>query len=86
MERLLEDLRNGRIDAQRLIDLIATVQRDLLAARQRITDLEQRNAELKKQLAAASGTAKLAEPFSLPAEEKRQQARGNKRRRRPDQG
>jgi cell division septum initiation protein DivIVA len=69
IEQLQEDLRNGRVDPQRLIDLIRLVQRELQTARQRITDLEQRNAELEKQLAAASGTAKLAEPFSLRAEE-----------------
>jgi transposase len=86
MEQLQEDLRSGRVDAQRLIDLIATVQRELQTARQRITDLEQRISELVEQLAAASGTAKLAEPFSLRAEEKRQQARANKRRRRQDPG
>jgi transposase len=78
-EQLQEDLRTGRIDANRLVDLLATVQRELQAANQRITDLEQRNAELEKQL-ATSGTAKVAEPFSLRAEEKRQEARGKKRR------
>src|SRR5881227_2127582 len=85
IEQLKADVLSGRIDANRLVDLIATVQRQLQAAEQRITDLEQRNAELEKRL-AGSGTAKLAEPFSMRAEDKRQQARGTKRRQRKDKG
>src|SRR5947209_11753982 len=85
IEQLKDDVLNGRIDANRLVDLLAIVQRELQAAKQRIADLEQRNAELEKQLAAA-GTAKLDEPFSMRAEEKRQQARGQKRRQRKDKG
>jgi transposase len=86
IEQLQEDVRSGRIDGNRLVDLIVTVQRELQAAKQRITELEQRNAELAKQLAATSGTAKLEEAFSLRAEEKRQQARAKKRRNRKDKG
>src|SRR4051794_36352683 len=92
IEQFKDDVLTGRIDTNRLVDLLATVQRTLQAAKQRIADLEQgiadleqRNAELAKQL-AASGTAKLDEPFSLRAEEKRQQARSNKRRQRKDKG
>jgi transposase len=86
IEQLQEDVRSGRIDANRLVDMIVTVQRELQAAKQRITELEQRNAELEKRLAATSGTTKLEEPFSLRAEEKRQQARAKKRRQRKDKG
>src|SRR3954465_12183875 len=86
IEQLKADLLSGRIDANRLVDLIAAVQRELQAAKQRITDLEQRNAELEQELAATSGTAKLDEPFSMRAEEKRQEARGKKRRQRKDNG
>src|SRR3954453_323838 len=85
-EQLQEDLRSGRIDAHRLVDLLGTLQRQLQAAQQRNRELEQRIAELEKQLPAPSGTAKVEEPFSLRAEEKRQQARSNKRRRRKDKG
>src|SRR3954447_24578893 len=85
IEQLKDDVLNGRIDANRLVDLLATVQRELQAAKQRITDLEQRNAELEKQQ-AASGTAKLDEPFSMRAEERRQQTRGKRRRQRKDKG
>ena len=70
-EQLKEDLRVGRIDPHRLVDLIVTLQRQLQAAMQRI-------AELEKQLAGT--TTKVAEPFSLRAEEKRQEARGKNRK------
>jgi transposase len=74
IDRLKEDARAGRIDSDRLVDLIVTLQRHLQAANKRIEELE-------KQLGGA-GTAKVAEPFSLRAEEQRQQARGQKKRRR----
>jgi transposase len=82
IEQLQEDLRTGRIDANRLVDLIGTLQRELQASKQRNTELEQRIAELEKQLAAASGPAKVEQPFSMRAEEKRQEARGKKRSKR----
>jgi hypothetical protein len=69
-DQLQQDLRDGRIDVERLIAVIATLQRQLQAAHQRIQELE-------KQLGnpAPSGTAKVEKPFSMRAEEKRQQAR-----------
>ena len=79
IEQLKEDLRTGRIDANRLVDLIGTLQQQLQAANQRI-------AELEKQLAGTSGSDKLDEAFSMRAEEKRQEARGKKRRQRQDKG
>jgi transposase len=86
IDQLKEDLRTGRIDANRLVDLLGTLQQQLQAAKQRNTELEQQIAELKKQLAATSGPAKVDEPFSMRAEEKRQEARGKKRRKRKDKG
>jgi hypothetical protein len=86
IEQLQEDLRSGRLDPIRLVDLVATAQRELQAARQRITELEQRIAELEKQQPAPPGPAKLDQPFSVRAEEKRQQARAKKRRQRKDKG
>ena len=76
-ERLKDDLREGRLDPHRLVDLIVALQRDLHTANQRI-------AELEKQLAGS--TAKVDEPFSLRAEEKRQEARGKKKRQAKRQG
>lgn len=86
IEQLQEDLRTGHIDPHRLVEVIATVQRELQTAKQRITELEQRNAELQQKLDAAGGTPKVDEPFSFRAEEKRQEARGKKRRKRKDKG
>src|SRR5437763_8069494 len=86
LAQLQEDLRTGQIDPHRLIELLASVQRELQAAKQRIAELEQRNAELEQQLPAAAGPTKLDQPFSVRAEEKRQQARGKKRRHRKAKG
>src|SRR3954447_8189329 len=86
IEQLKDDLIRGRIDANRLVEVMAAVQRELQAAKQRITELEQRNAELEKQLGTPSTTAKVEEPFSMRAEEKRQEKRGKKRRKRKDKG
>ena len=73
IEQLKQDVREGRIDVDRLIDVIATLQRQLEAAKQRIEELEKK--------AGGTATAKVAEPFSMRAEEKRQQARHQKQKR-----
>jgi transposase len=86
IEQLREDLRTGKIEANRLIDLLGILQPELQAAKQRIAELEQRIAELEKQVAGNSGPAKIDQPFSMQAEEKRQEARGKKKRQRKDQG
>jgi len=70
-EQLTDDLQSGRLKPDRLVDLIVDLQRQLHAANQRIADLE-------KQLAGSS--SKVDEPYSLRAEEKRQDARGKKKR------
>jgi transposase len=72
IEQLKEELRQGRIDPHRLVELMVSLQRALQAAKQRI-------AELEKQL-GGSPTAKIDEPFSMRAEEKRQEARGKTKR------
>jgi hypothetical protein len=71
IEQLKQDLREKRIDVERLIDVIETLQRQLQAARQRIEELENK----------VGVTAKVDEPFSMRAEEKRQQARQPKKKR-----
>src|SRR6266581_8643804 len=78
IEQLKQDARDGLIDTDRLIDLVATLQRQLQAANQRIEALQ-------KQL-GSSPTAKVDEPFSMRAEEQRQQARGKKKRPRQPKG
>jgi transposase len=72
MEQLTRDVREGRIGVERLLDVIGTLQRQLQAAQKRL-------AELEKQ-AGSAATAKVAEPFSMRAEEKRQQARHPKKK------
>ena len=79
LEQLKEDFRAGLIDANRLIELIGLLQQQLQAANQRI-------AQLEKDLAGASGTTKVDQPFSMREEEKRQEARGKKRRKRKVKG
>jgi transposase len=79
IEQIKDDLQQGRIDTNRLIDLIVTLQRELQAAKQR-------NAELEKQLAGRTTPVKVDEPFSMRAEEKRQQARGKNKRKRKRKG
>ena len=70
-EQLKDDLQTGRLKPDRLVNLIVDLQRQLHAANQRIADLE-------KQLTGSS--AKVDEPYSLRAEEKRQDARDKKKR------
>jgi transposase len=78
IETLRRDVQEGRIDAQRLVDLLAAMQRQLQAANQRI-------AELEKQL-GGTPTAKLPAAFSMRAEEQRQEARGQKKREKKRKG
>jgi transposase len=70
IEQLKQDVRDGRIDLDRLIDVIATLQRQLAAAKQRIEELEKKSGG-----PPSSPTVKVDESFSMRAEEKRQQAR-----------
>jgi hypothetical protein len=70
IEQLKQDVRDGRIDLDRLIEVIVTQQRQLEAAKQRIEELEK-----KLGGPSSSATAKVDESFSMRAEEKRQQAR-----------
>jgi hypothetical protein len=74
VEQLKDDVRQGRIGVDRLIDVIAALQRELQAAKQRID-------ELVKKLGGGP-MAKIDQPFSLRAEEQRQEARGKQRRKR----
>ncbi len=74
VEQLRDDIRCGRIDADRLVDFVVTLKERLEQANERI-------AELERKLAGRAGE-KITEPFSLAAEEKRQQARGRQRRKR----
>src|SRR3990172_5017203 len=81
IDRLKQDVREGRIEADRLVDLVVTLQRQLQAANKRSEEQQKRIEELEKQL-GGSGTVKVDESFSMRAEEQRQQARGKKKRKR----
>ena len=69
IEQLRKDVKEGRIAADRVIDLLVKLQQALEKANRRIEELE-------KQL-GGSATVKVEQPFSLRAEEQRQQARGH---------
>lgn len=73
VEQFRDDVRAGRIEPERLVDLIVTLQRELQAAYRRIEELEKK--------LGGSPTAKVEEPFSVRAEEKRQKDREKKKRR-----
>lgn len=73
-EQLKEDVRQGRLPVDRLVDIIVTLQKQLDQSRQRIEELERK--------AGGSGTAKLDEPYSMRAEEQRQQRRAGAKRKR----
>jgi transposase len=78
IDQLEQDAREGRIGVKALIDLIASLRRQLDAANKRIKELEDR--------LGTTPPAKIDEPFSTRAEEKRQEARGKKKRQRKPKG
>lgn len=81
VEQLKQDVRDGRVGLARLVELLVSLQQELQAARQELADARRRIAELEQQVGAQ--TTKFAEPFSLRAEEKRQETRGKKARSKP---
>src|SRR5271169_4687594 len=72
IEQLKQDVRDRRIGVDHWIDVIVAQQRELKSAQQRIEALEKK--------AGGTTTAKVDEPFSMRAEEKRQQARHPKKK------
>ena len=80
--KLKQDVRDGLIDAGRLVDLLARTQRQLQATQQQLQAALQRIAELEKQ-PPSPPTPKVDQAYSLNAEEKRQRQRQKKKRRRP---
>jgi hypothetical protein len=73
IEQLKQDVREGRIGVDRLIDVIEMQQRQLQAALRRIEEFEKK--------AGGSGTTKVDESYSMRAEEKRQKDRQQKKKR-----
>ena len=74
IEQLKQDVREGRIGVDRLIDVIVMQQRQLQSTQQQLQSAHRRIEELEKKT-GGTGTAKVDESFSMRAEEKRQQAR-----------
>ena len=88
---LKQDVAEGRVDVDRLVDLVGTMQHQLQAfannlqattselqtTKSELQIAKQRIEELEKQLGAKA--AKIDEPFSLREEEKRQKKRGKKK-------
>jgi hypothetical protein len=67
VEQLKEDVRQGRIAGDRLVDLIVALHRQLDEAKRRIEELERK--------LGGSATTRVDEPFSMRAEEQRQKRR-----------
>jgi len=74
VEQLKEDFGAGRITPDRLVDLVVILVRELQAAKERIKELEQQQ--------GVPPTERVSQPFSMRAEEQRQEARGKKQRKR----
>ena len=71
-EALINDFREGRISPERLVELLVKLGSDLDAARRRI-------AELEKELGRRP-TERVAEPYSVSAEQKRKQAKERRKK------
>ena len=84
IETLRQEVREGRIGVQRLVDLIASQQRLLQATQQQLGGVQQQLQAAKQhidELEKKHGvppTTKLDQAFSMRAEEQRQRARGKK--------
>lgn len=78
-EQLKDEFHAGRIDGERLIEVIAAQQRLLQQMQEKLDAAQRRIEELEKQ--QGGPTAKVEEPYSVRSEERRQEARGKKRRR-----
>lgn len=78
IETLRQEVQEGRITADRLLDLLASQQRLLQTTQQQLQAAQERLALLEQKLGDQSPTAKLDEPYSLRAEEQRQKMRGQK--------
>jgi transposase len=72
VEQFKEDVRAGRITSDRLVELVGTLLDELAAARKKIAELERRLGD--------AATGRPSEPFSMRAEEQRQETRGKKQR------
>src|SRR5271154_80801 len=77
MDQLKEDIRQGRVDVDRLIDVMISLQQQLEATQQQLEAARRRIEELEKKSGGPSG--KTDQAFSMRAEEKRQEKRGGRK-------
>jgi transposase len=77
-ERMKKELREGRLDPEGLVDRIFDLEQMLERALKRIAELEQKLKGLAK--------AETTEPYSMRAEEKRQEQRSAKKKRKTSSG
>src|SRR6202522_4379684 len=82
IDQLRQDLREGRLDVERLFDVIIALQRQLESSQRQLESAKQRIEELEKKLGGPA-TAKVNEAFSVRADEKRQEARLKRKKRKP---
>ncbi len=73
MEQLKQDVAEGRVSLDRLVDFIASQQK-------LIENLQKQNAELQEKIDSKNPTERLDEQYSEKAEERRR-AKGKKRKR-----
>jgi len=77
-KELEQDVRDGKIDVGRLVELVETLQHKLDEANRQIKDYQKRIEQLEK-LIDHPPAPKVDQPFSMKAEEKRQAARSGKK-------
>jgi transposase len=80
IDQLKQDVRAGRIDVERLVDLVATLQRQVQTLQQQLQIANQRIDAMQKQ-SGDTGPPKVDQPYSVRAEEKRQEARKKTKKR-----
>jgi transposase len=85
IETLKQDVKEGRIKPERLIDLIVSLQQQLQAALQQLQAAQQRIEELEKKLGGPP-TTKVDEAYSMRAEERRKKKEARKKRKQKGRG
>jgi transposase len=78
-------LRDGRIDVDRLIELLVSAQQQLQQTQEQLQQANRRIEELEKKLGSGT-TVKSHEAYSVRAEEQRQATHGKKRRKKVQRG
>jgi hypothetical protein len=85
IETLKQDVREGRIKPELLLDLIASLQQQLQAAQQQLQAAQKRIEELEKKLGGPPPT-KVDEAYSMRAEERRKKKEARKKRKQKGHG